>query len=182
MSKAVIELMLGNTGRFLLAVYDDYHFFINAIVILYGLLLIWAHMDLRRWVHRMEKNILDLAQKSGSPPDPQVVHEAFLGAWKISQDHRKIIIPSRNDLWFSKVGAGELAEILGIQPDYIRVVLTKAGGLVPVGTVSKKTYRVWESYRHQLLIGIRARYMEPETQFNMRKNKALSKTNPSGRS
>jgi hypothetical protein len=64
-----------------------------------------------------------------------------------------------------------MAEILGIKPDYIRVVLTKAGGLDPVGTVPKQTYRAWELYRHQLLTGIRARHLEPDIQLKMRKGK-----------
>jgi hypothetical protein len=71
MSKAIIELMLGNAGWFLLATYYDYHFVINAVVIVYGVLLIWAHMNLRHWVHRMENSMIEIARSSGLPADPR---------------------------------------------------------------------------------------------------------------
>jgi hypothetical protein len=71
------------------------------------------------------------------------------------------------------VSVRELVDTLGIKPDYIRVVLTKTGGLNPAGKVSKQTYRAWELYRHQLLTGIRARHLEPDFQLKMRKGKTL---------
>lgn len=168
MVKAIIELMLGKSGRFLLGVYNEYHVFLDVIVVAYGLALIWAHINLRRLVSKMEKAILDISDEGGTPPDPELVFEEFTRRWRASSGESKVLIPTRNDLWFASVQPQDLVEILGLQPDYVRVVLAKAEKIGPIDPKSDRVFRAWEAYRHQLRIGIRARYMEPEFQLKLR--------------
>jgi hypothetical protein len=168
MFKALIELMLGDVGRFLLDQYNEYHVIINLIVVAYGTLLIWAHINLRQASRHMEALMLDLARKSAPPFDVQLLFQSFREKWKESTAGKKLFFPSRNDLWFSMVDSGDLVETLNIRKEYVYVVLAKVGLLDARAVLSKHTYRAWELYRHQLLTGIRARHMEPDTQLAMR--------------
>lgn len=168
MFKALIELMLGNVGRFLLAQYNENHLIINIIVVAYGLLLIWAHLNLRQTAKRMEELMIDLARRSAPPLDVQLLFQTFSEKWKELSQGKRLFFPSRNDLWFSMVDSGDLVETLILRKEYVIVVLAKAGLLDPRTALAKQTYRAWELYRHQLLTGIRARHMEPDTQLNMR--------------
>jgi hypothetical protein len=168
MFKALIEFMLGDVGRFLLAQYNQYHVTINIIVVAYGALLIWAHMNLRQVARSMEALMIDLAQKGEEPLDVQLILQSFSKRWKESNQGRRLFFPSRNDLWFSMVDSGDLVEILNLRKEYVYVVLAKAGLLDPRAGLTKQIYRAWELYRHQLLTGIRAHHMEPDTQLNMR--------------
>lgn len=174
MFKALIELMLGDVGRFLLAQYNEYHLTINVIVVAYGVLLIWAHINLRWAARHMEALMLDLARKSEPPPDLQLLFQAFSAKWKETTAGKRLFFPSRNDLWFSMVDSGDLVETLDLRKEYVIVVLAKAGLLDPKAALTKHTYRAWELYRHQLLTGIRARHMEPDTQLDMRGKRTSS--------
>lgn len=172
MVQAFIELLLGDIGRFLIAQYNQYDLPINLIVIAYGTLLMWAHLNLRRVVRQMETLIIHLAATSESPLDVQLLFEMFHGRWKQSPTHKKLLLPTANDLWFSVVERADLIEHLKLQKEFLCVVLSKAQLLEPSGTLSKQTYRVWELYRHQLLTGMRARHLEPEFQQKMRGKQA----------
>ena len=169
MFKALIELMLGQSGRFLIAQYNEYHVAINLVVIIYGTLLILAHLNLRQITRRMEAVMIGLAREAQPPHDAQHLFRAFRERWKESQADKKLFFPSRNDLWFSMIESGDLIEILNLQKEYLLVVLSKAKILNPSVTLPKQTYRAWELYRHQLLTGIRAHHMEPEVQLEMRR-------------
>jgi len=169
MFKALIELMLGDVGRLLITVYNQYHVAINLIVITYGTLLIWAHINLRQVARRMEAVMIDLARKSDAPLDLQSLFQAFSKLWKDSPERERFFFPSRNDLWFFMVDSRDLVEILNLKKEYLHVVLTKAQLLNPAETLPKQTYRAWELYRHQLLTGVRAHHMEPDVQLTMRR-------------
>lgn len=168
MFKALIEFMLGDVGRFLLAQYNEYHVIINLIVVAYGILFIWAHINLRQAARHMEALVLDLARKSAPPFDVQLLFQAFSEKWKESSVGIKLFFPSRNDLWFSMIDSGDLVDILNLRKEYVYVVLAKAGLFDPRAILPKHTFRAWELYRHQLLTGVRARHMEPDTQLDMR--------------
>jgi hypothetical protein len=177
MVKALIEIMLGDVGRFLLAQYNEYHLSINLIVIAYGILSIWAHLNLRRVTRQMEALIIDLAKHSASPLDVQQLFELFNNRWKDSSATQKVFLPTRNDLWFSMVNRANLVKHLNLQKEFVYVVLSKAGLLEPSDALPKQIYRVWELYRHQLLTGIRARHLEPDVQLKIRENQNSQKTN-----
>lgn len=168
MVKALIELMLGDLGKVLIAQYNVYHLPVNLIVILYGTVLMWAHLNLRRVVRQMEALILDLAKSSASPLDVPHLFDVFQQQWKEVRTGNKLFLPTSNDLWFSRMEPADLIEDLKLQPEFLCVVLSKAGYIASPGTLSKQTYRVWELYRHQLLIGMRAHHLEPDVQLKLR--------------
>lgn len=168
MVQAVIELMLGDLGKSLIAQYNAYHLPINLLVIIYGTLLMWTHVNLRLVTREMEALILDLARQSEPSLDVGLLFDRFCDRWKNSKANKKLFLPTRNDLWFFTVERSDLIENLNIEKEFLCVVLAKAGMLEPFGTLSKQTFRVWELYRHQLLTGMRARHLEPEVQLRMR--------------
>lgn len=169
MVEAVIELVLGDMGRFLTEQYNEYHLPINLVILAYGTLLMWAHLNLRRAARKMEQLIIDLAATVEPPLDVQLLFEAFRERWECSATKKKLFLPTPNDLWFSMVESADLIEYLKLQKEFLCIVLSKAGLLEPYGTLSKQTYRIWELYRHQLLTGMRARHLEPEVQQKLRK-------------
>lgn len=174
MVQGLIDFMLGDLGKSLIAQYNEYHLIINLIVMAYGTLLMWAHLNLRRVTRQMEAVIIELARNSESPLDVQHLFEAFNERWKRSSTHKKLFLPTRNDLWFYRVDSAELVENLKLQKEFLCVVLSKAGFLETPGTLSKQTYRVWELYRHQLLMGMRAHHLEPDVQFRIRRKPTSS--------
>lgn len=174
MIKALNELMLGDLGRFLIAQYNQNHLVINAIILVYGSLLMWAHINLRRVTRQMEALIVDLARDSQPPLDVQRLFEAFRQHWENSPGGRKLILPTRNDLWFSVMDKSDLIDDLKLQEEFLYVVLSKAGVMETPGSLSRQTYRIWETYRHQLLMGVRTRHLEPEVQQRIRGKQAGS--------
>lgn len=174
MVKELIELMLGDLGRDLIARYNQNHVIINAVILVYGSLLMWTHMNLRRVTRQMEALIVELARHNQPPPDIQLLFEAFRERWKSTPRGGKLILPTRNDLWFSVIDKADLIEALSLRKEFVCVVLAKAGVMEPPGSLSKQTYRIWETYRHQLLMGVRARHLEPEVQQRIRGKQASS--------
>lgn len=174
MVEALVDVMLGDVGRALVARYNENHLIINAIVLVYGSLLIWAHVNLRRVTRQMEALIVDLARDSKLPLNGQLLFEKFRQRWKAAAGGKKLLLPTRNDLWFTLTARADLIEALWLRKEYLDVVLSKAGVLEPPGSLSKQTYRIWETYRHQLLMGVRARHLEPEVQQKIRGRQAGS--------
>lgn len=172
MVDAIIEVMLGDVGRYLLARYNEHQFGINLIVIGYGLLSIWAHFNLRRVARQMEALIIDLAAASEPPLDIQRLFDRFRGRWNDPAEGGKMFLPTRTDLWFSIVDRADVIEQLNLQKEFVYVVLSKAGLLEASDGLPRQVYRAWELYRHQLLTGIRSRHLEPEVQLRLRMHRS----------
>jgi hypothetical protein len=175
MIETLLEVMMGKTGRYLLDLYQEYHLLINIIVITYGVSLVWAHMNLREMVHEMEKLILKVAASLGSAPNPEEIFTTFAKEWQEVPEKQRVLIPTRTDLWMTMIARKEMVNYLGIRPDYVRVVLSKAGLISEDGGLEKQEYRVWERYRHQLLTGVRARHLEPDYQLKLRNKQNQAK-------
>ncbi|OGO14693.1 MAG: hypothetical protein A2Y93_05870 [Chloroflexi bacterium RBG_13_68_17] len=162
MFQALFELMLGKVGRAFLAFYSEYSPFINAAAIVYGGILVYAHNNLRALVRRMEAMIVECARDLGASPDPVLVHSRFAARWKQEHASRTAVIPSRRDLWLTRVPADGLPELLQIRPDYVRMAMHKMLGDPPARSFRPAVYRAWEHLRHQLLIGMRAGARDPD--------------------
>ena len=62
---ATFQLMLGKIGRFLSQFYGEYARYINFVVLLYGISLLWAHNNLRVAIRSMEKGMVHFAEEAG---------------------------------------------------------------------------------------------------------------------
>ncbi len=137
MIETLLEVMMGKTGRYLLDLYYEYHLLINAIVITYGVSLVWAHMNLREMVHEMEKLILKVAASLGSTPNPDEIFTTFAKEWQEVPEKQRSLNSTRTDLWLTMIARKEMVKYLGIRPDYVRVVLSKAGLISEDGGLEK---------------------------------------------
>lgn len=171
MVDALINIMLGEVGGYLLGRYNEHQLGINLIVLGYGILSIWAHFNLRRVARQMDALILNLAAASEPPLDMQLLFERFRARWSESYADGKLFLPTRTDLWFSIVARADVIEQLRLQKEYVYVVLLKAGKLEASDGLPRQVYRAWELYRHQLLTGMRSRHLEPEVQLKFRMNR-----------
>ncbi len=150
-------LALGRIGRALLALYTQYSLIINPLVLLYGTVSIYAHSNLRKAVRQIEDTLLEIAQPMGDQPDHRQVHQQLAERWKVAQGTKRLFLPSRGDLWFGFLDGAELIEALHIGPDYVRMALHKRNNWPRQTDFHPVDYRVWEEYRHRLLIGVRVK-------------------------
>ncbi len=159
---ALLEIMLGKVGRAFLEFYREYSPFINAAAVLYGCVLVYAHSNLRSAVRRMEAIILEIARGFGAQADVKLVHSRFTTRWKEEQATHTTLIPSRRDLWLTRVPSDSLPELLHVRPDYIRMVMHKELGDPPIRSFKPAVFRAWEHHRHQLLTGMRGGARNPD--------------------
>ncbi len=157
MIRAFLQLALGTFGRALLDLYRTYSLPINSIVVAYGIVTIYAHNNLRAVIREMEAMMVDVASGLGDKPDPHHVLSQFSQRWRAEQGERRLFLPSRLDLWFGSVTTAELIGLLLIGPDYVRMALHKHTGWPEQKAFHPVDYKVWEEYRHRLLIGIRTK-------------------------
>jgi hypothetical protein len=157
MIRAFLQLALGTFGRALLALYRTYSLPINSIVVAYGIVTIYAHNNLRAVIREMEAMMVDVASGLGEKPAPHQVLSQFSQRWRAEQAERRLFLPSRLDLWFGSIATAELVELLQIGPDYVRLALHMHTGWPAQKAFHPVDYRVWEEYRHRLLIGIRTK-------------------------
>jgi hypothetical protein len=134
---------------------------IDAIVLLYGVIVLYAHNNLRNVVRRMESMMLEVANEIGGQLDFHQVHHLFAERWKSEWGARRIFLPTRRDLWFNRIGAAELVDLLHIEPDYIKMALHKNTGEPQAQDFHPVDYLLWEEYRHRLLTGLRSRLPDP---------------------
>jgi hypothetical protein len=159
--ETIIRMMLGRTGRAVLAFYAEYSLAINAVVLLYGGVVLLAHANVRRVVLRMEGMILEIARQLGPAPDPRRVFERFRERWSAEAGEQQFFLPSKRDLWFTREAGSGLIGMFYIEPDYVRLVLHRNLGTPDIRSFTPWGYRAWEDHRHQLLVGIRAGVVDP---------------------
>jgi len=155
-------LALGRIGRALLALYMRYSLIINPVVLLYGVVTIYAHNNLRKVMRQIEGTLLEIAQSMGERPDYQQVHQQLVQRWKAEQGEKRLFLPSRRDFWFGFLDSAELTEALHIGPDYVRMALHKQRDWPKRKDFHPVDYGVWEEYRHRLLIGVRVKLPDIE--------------------
>jgi len=158
---AYIQVLLGEIGRALLSFYNHYSLIINGIVILYAVFILKAHQNLRSVIHSMEALMVEVGGDVGKP-DLERVYAHFLERWQQERGDQKYLFPSRRDFWLISVQGKELVNLLNITPDYLKMALHKNLGKPQRSEFSPFVYRVWEDYRHSLLIGLRSRLRDPE--------------------
>jgi len=162
MIRGMLQLMLGRFGRALLALYNQYNLLISPFVVLYGIVTIYAHNNLRSVIRQMESMMVEIASELGKQPDHrQVLHE-FAQRWKSEQGDRRLFFPTQSDFWFGLIDTAELVDLLHIGPDYVRMVLHKHTNWPRRAAFHPVDYGVWEGYRHRLLIGIRSKLPDIE--------------------
>ncbi len=162
MIRAFLQLALGTLGRALLALYRTYSLPINSIVVVYGIVTIYAHNNLRAVIRQIESMLLEIAQGMGERPDYRQVHQNLVQRWKVEQGDRRLFLPSRRDFWFGFLDSAELTEALHIGPDYVRMALHKRSDWPEKKAFHPVDYGVWEEYRHRLLIGVRTKLPDIE--------------------
>jgi hypothetical protein len=181
MFRAFLQLALGRIGRALLALYRTYSLPISSVVVAYGIIMIYAHSNLRKVIRELEAMMLDIAGVLGEKPDPGRVLNQLKQRWKAEQGDRRLFLPSRIDLWFGFIDTAELIELLHIGQDYVQLALHMHTGWPERKAFHPVDYQVWEEYRHRLLIGVRrklpdiqqlkARYRERQRE-KAKKNRA----------
>jgi hypothetical protein len=108
MIRGFIQLALGTFGRALLAFYRSYSLPINSVVVAYGIVMLYAHNNLRKVIREIEAIMLDVAGDMGEKPDPHQVLNQAARRWKEQQGDRRLFLPSRIDLWFGYIDTTEL--------------------------------------------------------------------------
>lgn len=157
MFRAYLQLMLGKIGRALLAFYNNYNMVISPIVVLYGVVTVYAHNNLRNVIRRMEGIMVEIAGEMADQLDYRQVHRQFVQRWKAEQGDKRLFLPSQTDFWFGFMDAAELIELLHIGPDYVRMALHKHMNQPSRRSFHPVDYRLWKEYRHRLLVGLRSK-------------------------
>lgn len=162
MIRGMLQLMLGRYGRALLAFYNQYNLLISPFVVLYGVVTIYAHNNLRKVIRQMESMMLEIVGEMGEEPDHLHVLQRFSDRWKAEQGERRLFFPTKSDFWFGYIDTTDLVDLLHVGPDYVKMVLHKHLKWPRRAAFHPVDYGVWEGYRHRLLIGIRSKLPDIE--------------------
>jgi hypothetical protein len=160
--RGLIEILIGDLGRSLLAFYRANSTVINVVVFIYGMILLYAHNNLRRAMQRLEWTILEIAKARGDSPDPEEIQADLLARWQEQEAGKRVLIPSRTDLWVGFIDLGDMPALLHIRPEYVKMALHKLVGKPGHRAFSPIAYRVWSEYRHRLMTGLRSRVKDPD--------------------
>jgi hypothetical protein len=159
---ATFRLMMGSFVRFLSQFYSKYSLYINFIVMVYGLSILWVHNNLRTIIRNMEIGIEEIAKANKPPYDYRKVFRNFYQVWKIKNQGLFSFIPSKRDLWFEKVNNADLPGLLNINEDYVKMALHKRIGEPLESQFPSHVYIAWDEYRHALVRGLRKRFISPK--------------------
>lgn len=162
MFTAVFTLMMGTVGRFFGELYFQYHLYINFVVLLYGLSILWAHNNLRTIVRRMETGIVKLGGSEKFQKNYSAIQRAFSQRWNEANKGISYFIPSQRDLWFEKIEGPQLIDVLHINDDYVKMTLHKKTGEPKASEFPQHVYLAWEDYRHNLVTGMRKKMPDPK--------------------
>ena len=171
---ATFRYMMGSVARFLSQLYSDYSLYINFVVLIYGISILWVHNNLRAIVRRMEIGIVEIAKGDEPPYDYGKVFSNFSKIWKNKNQQSFSFIPSTRDLWFEKVNNADLPELLKINQEYVKMALHKNLGEPSESQFPTIVYIAWDEYRHALVRGLRKRFISPQEikkRFEKRKKK-----------
>jgi len=159
---ATLQYMMGTVVRFLSQLYGEYSKYINFVVLLYGISLLWVHNNLRTAVSRMEQGMLHFAGEEGQTFNVKNIYKKFSKRWTDHNKGKYIFIPTIKDIWFEKVNSEDLLKILNINSDYVKMALHKNLGKPERSKFSRYKYIAWDEYRHGLVRGLRKRFIDPK--------------------
>ncbi len=163
----LINLLAGDTGRSLIGFYNENSAVINTFVFIYGLVVVFAHRNLRKIIIDMEKMMVDITAEMGESIDYSQVYKEFQRRWEHASEGKRIFLPSRTDLWFNLIPRAQLIDLLFIQKDYMKVALNKLTGKPKAKTFNPTIYRTWDEYRKRLFTGLRTRVKDPQEIFSI---------------
>lgn len=159
---ATFRYMMGSVARFLSELYSNYSLYINFVVLIYGISILWVHNNLRTIVRRMEFGIVEIAKTGEAPYDYGKVFRTFYQIWEKKNKDLFSFIPSKRDLWFEKVNNADLPGLLRINEDYVKMVLHKKIGEPLATQFPAHVFIAWDEYRHALVRGLRKRFITPQ--------------------
>lgn len=169
----IVNLLLGDVGRFLRDLYFENAVWINPIVVLYALGILWNHGNLRKLYFNIEKLILDLARTGNNELDPEKIVDDFPEAWLKLYTGKNFFVPSASDLWFDKINAKVVLGIFFVDKPFVRMVLHQNTGNPSIKVFSPEEYRVWLDYVHNMRRGLRINLKNPYDEIEKIKAKAL---------
>jgi hypothetical protein len=159
---------LGPWGREILQFYQEYNVAINAVVIIYGIVIFYPHFTLVKLINRLERMILEISSRHDQPDDFEKIWATLFDRWMAENRNKTFILPTKNDLWFEPFSGEKVFELLQIERDYIRIALHKQTGHPPQRSFEAINFKIWEKYRRQLKKGLRSN--TPAEIHKMRKN------------
>lgn len=169
----IVNLLLGDIGRFLRDLYFENAVWINAIVVLYALGIIWNHGNLRKLYFNIEKLILDHVQTGNNGLDTEKIFDDFSEAWLKLYTGVNFIVPSASDLWFEKINAKDVLSLFFIDKPFVKMVLHENTGSPSIKVFSPEEYRVWLDYVHNMRRGLRFDLKNPYDEIERIKSKVL---------
>jgi hypothetical protein len=140
----------------MVAFYAQHHLALELSIILYGIVVVWGHTNLRWIMQQLESFIVDYAREYSNGQTCELVFRRLTQEWHEQYGERTFLIPSRRDFWVTRVKGADLIRILGICPAYVEVALSEHLGQTDLVTLGPEGHKAWETYRHQLRIGIRS--------------------------
>ena len=157
-----IEFILGKVGNFLKDLYTSNTWWVNSIVIIYAIFILWTHNNLRKIVLRFEKDIVSLSKQSGKTSEIRFLHKSVLNKWHQENDTKKFWLPTINDLWYEVFSGKDIPKLLHFDSEYVKIALNKLNGYPSQEEYAPHVYLAWEEYRHRLLVGIRSNTPNPK--------------------
>lgn len=165
MSLMLIEWMLGSFGRYLLELYQSDFFWINLVVVVYAVLLVVAHNNLRKSVlafERLAKSLQNQNQNRERNSEFETTFKQAACEWKKLYQGEKLLIASPKDFWFETVQKSDLPDLLFLSPDYLKVAAEIGLGKQASKEVQPHIFIAWEEYRYNLLRGRRSILKDPQ--------------------
>lgn len=159
---ATFQYMMGTVVRFLSQLYEEYSTYLNFIVLLYGMSLLWVHNNLRTAIRGLEKGMVQFAEEEGQTFNVKNIYKKLSKRWTDQNKGKYLFIPTKKDVWFEKVNSEDLLKILNINSDYVKMALHKKLGKPERSKFSKYKYIAWDKYRHGLVRGLRKRFIDPK--------------------
>lgn len=157
-----IEFILGKVGNYLKDLYSSNTWWINCIVVIYAILILWTHNNLRKIVKNFENDIVSLSKKPGKNSEIRFLYKSVLNKWHQENDAKKFWLPTINDLWYEVFTGKDIPKLLHFDIEYVKIALNKLNGYPPQEEFVPQVYLAWEEYHHRLLIGIRSYIPDPK--------------------
>ncbi len=173
----LINFLLGDVGRFLRDLYVANSLWINAIVILYAIVIFWNHGNLGKLYKMIEGLVLELSKNEGKESTIEKTLGLLSNAWQERFSGKNLIIPSKNDFWYERIDAGKALELFMVKESFIKMVLHQKTGNPPASAFSREEYLVWRDYLQNMRLGLRTNLKNPEEEIQKIKEKSSQKRN-----
>jgi len=169
----IFRYSMGTVVQFLSDLYSRYGSYINFVVMIYGISILWSHQNLRQIMKKVEVGIVKTAEEEGQPYNYKKIYNRFAQKWQNKTKGTTAFIPSKRDIWFNRVEQDNIIDLLNINADYVKMALHKNTGIPPTQDFREHEFIAWEEYRHSLVRGLRKRFIEPkEIKERLKKKRA----------